>query len=111
MKSNTVRIGKRIMAVMLSLMMVAGIFAGMKLDVEAAESIEININNITTSENEAWLYYDNVTYQDKITFKFPNHLDYKKVNGVAIPPHVSSFDYPLTDILEKGKSYKLSVKI
>ena len=77
MKSNTVRIGKRIMAVMLSLMMVAGIFAGMKLDVEAAESIEININNITTSENEAWLYYDNVTYQDKITFKFPNHLDYK----------------------------------
>ena len=111
MKSNTVRIGKRIMAVMLSLMMVAGIFAGMKLDARAAESIEININNITTSENEAWLYYDNVTYQDKITFKFPNHLDYKKVNGVPIPPHVSSFDYPLTDILEKGKSYKLSVKI
>ncbi len=38
MKSNTVRIGKRIMAVMLSLMMVAGIFAGMKLDVKAAGS-------------------------------------------------------------------------
>ena len=35
MKSNTVRIGKRIMAVMLSLMMVAGIFTGMKLDVRA----------------------------------------------------------------------------
>lgn len=38
MKSSTVRIGKRIMAVMLSLMMVAGIFAGMKLDVRAAEN-------------------------------------------------------------------------
>ena len=38
MKSNIVRIGKRIMAVMLSLMMVAGIFAGMKLDVKAAGS-------------------------------------------------------------------------
>ncbi len=36
MKSSTMRIGKRIMAVMLSLMMVAGIFAGMKLDVRAA---------------------------------------------------------------------------
>ena len=36
MKSSTVRIGKRIMAVMLSLMMVVGIFAGMKLDVKAA---------------------------------------------------------------------------
>ena len=35
MKSSTMRIGKRIMAVMLSLMMVAGIFAGMKLDVRA----------------------------------------------------------------------------
>ena len=38
MKSNTVRTGKRIMAVMLSLMMVAGIFAGMKLDVRAANT-------------------------------------------------------------------------
>ncbi len=37
MKSNTVRIGKRIMAVMLSLMMVAGIFTGMKLDVKALD--------------------------------------------------------------------------
>ena len=36
MKSSTVRIGKRIMAVMLSLMMVVGVFAGMKLDVKAA---------------------------------------------------------------------------
>ena len=36
MKSGTVRIGKRIMAAMLSLMMVVGIFAGMKLDVKAA---------------------------------------------------------------------------
>ena len=39
MKSNTVRIGKRIMAVMLSLVMVVGIFAGMKLDVKAAEYV------------------------------------------------------------------------
>ena len=36
MKSSTVRIGKRIMAVMLSLMMVVGVFAGMKLDTKAA---------------------------------------------------------------------------
>ena len=35
MKSSTVRIGKRIMAVMLLLMMVVGVFAGMKLDVKA----------------------------------------------------------------------------
>ena len=46
MKSNTVRIGKRIMAVMLSLMMVAGIFAGMKLDVEAANTYTAGIDLI-----------------------------------------------------------------
>ena len=38
MKSSTVRIGKRIMAVLLSLMMVVGVFAGMKLDVRAANT-------------------------------------------------------------------------
>ena len=111
MKDRTkIRAGKRIMAVMLSLMMVAGIFTGMKLDVRAAESIEININNITTSENEAWLYYDNVTYQDKIIFKFPSYLTYISVNKVPVPS-VSSLDYPLTNFLEKGKSYKLNVRI
>ena len=44
MKSNIVRIGKRIMAVMLSLMMVAGIFTGMKLDVRAAETYTAGID-------------------------------------------------------------------
>lgn len=40
------RIGKRIMAVMLSLVMMAGVFAGMKLDVKAAETREINLGII-----------------------------------------------------------------
>lgn len=110
MKSNTVRIGKRIMAVMLSLMMVAGIFTGMKMDVEAAEPREIIIN-LSEYTSETWIDYDNVTYQDKITFKFPSYLWPRTVNRVDIPSNMSSYDYPLTDILEKGKSYKLSVKI
>ncbi len=46
MKSNIVRTGKRIMAVMLSLMMVAGIFAGMKLDVRAANTYTAGIDLI-----------------------------------------------------------------
>lgn len=71
MKDRTkIRAGKRIMAVMLSLMMVAGIFTGMKMDVEAAEPREIIIN-LSEYTSETWIDYDNVTYQDKITFKFP----------------------------------------
>ena len=46
MKSSTVRIGKRIMAAMLSLMMVVGIFAGMKLDVRAANTYTAGIDLI-----------------------------------------------------------------
>ena len=54
MKSNTVRIGKRIMAVMLSLMMVAGIFTGMKLDVKALDyTIGNNLVDGQTCRNEA----------------------------------------------------------
>ena len=60
MKSSTVRIGKRIMAVMLSLMMVVGIFAGMKLDVKAAGN----------TYSFSGLKVDDTLYDgDKITFE------------------------------------------
>ena len=49
MKSSTVRIGKRIMAVMLSLIVVTGIFTGMKLDVWAATDYIIG-NNLADGE-------------------------------------------------------------
>ena len=60
MKSSTVRIGKRIMAVMLSLMMVVGIFAGMKLDVKAAGN----------TYSFSGLKVDDILYDgDEITFE------------------------------------------
>ena len=116
MKSNTVRIGKRIMAVMLSLMMVAGIFAGMKLDVRAAETREINLRDYSNLEGEAWLYYDNITSEDIFRIQIPYlkqavrfwALGTKKSDPY---PMFDTEDYLLSGNLEKGKSYKLSVKI
>ena len=66
-----IRTGKRIMAVMLSLAMVFGIFSGMKLDVRAAKSMEIDLNNYAISGHEVWIHYDNITYEDEIIFKLP----------------------------------------
>ena len=50
MKSSTVRIGKRIMAVMLSLMMVVGVFAGMKLDTKAAGTRTIRFEDLQNGD-------------------------------------------------------------
>ena len=117
MKSNTVRIGKRIMAVMLSLMMVAGIFAGMKLDVRAAAR-EIKLTDYLDSEGVAWIYYDNITCEDIFSIRIPitgtASLIWKvgtesKSDFIASPGKYSLNEY--SNYLEKGKSYKLSVKI
>ena len=67
MKSNTVRIGKRIMAVMLSLMMVAGIFTGMKLDVRAADMHTFDVEKTDEIENAK-----TKTYQPGDILKFVN---------------------------------------
>ena len=50
MKSSTVRIGKRIMAVMLSLVMVVGVFAGIKLDTKAAEKRTIRFEDLQNGD-------------------------------------------------------------
>ena len=119
MKDRTkIRAGKRIMAVMLSLMMVAGIFTGMKMDVEAAETKKINLYDYLKDKSEAWIYYDNITYEDKIIFKSPTYE--VRLDGIRLPDGTCLPRGPLlpdgepcifTNILEKGKFYKLSVKI
>ncbi len=118
MENKATRIGKRIMAVMLSLVMAAGIFAGMKLDVRAAETRKINLYDYLKDKSEAWIYYDNITYEDKIIFKSPTYevrLDGIRLpdgtcqpGGIILPDGIPCI---FTDILEKGKFYKLSVKI
>ena len=106
------------MAVMLSLMMVAGIFTGMKLDARAAETREINLYDYLKDKSEAWIYYDNITYEDKIIFKSPTygvHLDDICLpDGTCLPggPFLPNGEPCIfTNILEKGKFYKLSVKV
>ncbi len=51
MKSTMIaKVEKRIMAVMLSLMMVVGIFAGMRLDTKAAETRTIRFEDLQTGD-------------------------------------------------------------
>lgn len=64
MKSKMItKVEKRIMAVMLSLMMVVGVFAGMKLDLKAADPYEIKLQDI--HENDEWLQYSGITDEDE----------------------------------------------
>ena len=60
MEGKITRIGKSIMTVMLSLVIAASIFAGMKLDVRAAETRKINLYDYLKDKSEAWIYYDNI---------------------------------------------------
>lgn len=107
-----IRVGKRIMAVMLSLAMVFGIFSGMKLDARAAKSMEIDLNNYAISGHEAWIHYDNITYEDEIIFKLPTYSQvFMTVFSNQSELHGSPYTYLFKDILKKDKSYKLGVKI
>ena len=84
MKSSTMRIGKRIMAVMLSLMMVAGIFAGMKLDVRAAISYVFDVTNpkqIEIAKTKTYqpgdcFEFANITIPDNNTYSFEQRYDF-----------------------------------
>ena len=97
------------MAVMLSLMMVAGIFAGMKLDVRAAAR-EIKLTDYLDSEGVAWIYYDNITCEDIFSIRIPitgtASLIWKvgtesKSDFIASPGKYSLNEY--SNYLEKGK--------
>ena len=118
MENKATRIGKRIMTVMLSLAMVASVFAGMKLDVKAAETREIDLYDYLNDKSEAWIYYDNITYEDKIIFKSPTYG--VRLDGICLPDGTclpkglllpNGEPCIFTDILEKGKFYKLRVKV
>ena len=84
MKSSTMRIGKRIMAVMLSLMMVAGIFAGMKLDVRATNMYAFDVMNqdqMNAAKSTTYQPYDqfefkNITIPDNNTYHFKQRYDF-----------------------------------
>ena len=92
MKSNTVRIGKRIMAVMLSLMMVAGIFAGMKLDVRAATTYTAGKNlQLGTS----------VKYGDKIVVPAPKSGDHSVSVVISNPEGVGTYWQNMTQFTDK----------
>ena len=83
MKSNTVRIGKRIMAVMLSLMMVAGIFTGMKLDVRA--------ETYTTKDLQSREY---VKASDKIIVPAPtNGNPHEIIANIYVPDDSSTREF------------------
>ena len=64
MENKATRIGKKIMTVMLSLVMVAGVFAGMKLDVKAAD-YTVDVTKSEEIENAKLQ-----TYQPGDTLKF-----------------------------------------
>ena len=84
MKSSTMRIGKRIMAAMLSLMMVAGIFAGMKLDVRAGDTYTFDVTKpediedakIKTYQPYDIFQFDNITIPDNNTYIFEVRYDF-----------------------------------
>ena len=116
MENKATRIGKRIMTVMLSLVMVAGVFAGMKLDVKAAETREINLRDYSNLEGEKWIYYDNITSEDVFRICIPFQkaavrIWYLGTKESGIYQMLNTEDYSLNENLERGKSYKLSVKI
>ena len=103
------------MAAMLSLVMMAGVFAGMKLDVRAAETREIDLKDYSDLEGEKRIYYDNITSEDIFSIHIPISDSAKLIWNVGI---VSKSDftlysekYSLNEYLEKGKSYKLKVII
>ena len=119
MENKATRIGKRIMAAMLSLAMVAGVFAGMKLDVKAAETREINLRDYSNLEGEKWIYYDNITSEDVFSIHVPLsasatlfwevEIEKSKGNYILGPDNYQFDEY--LKYLEKGKSYKLKVRI
>ena len=132
MKSTMIaKVEKRIMAVMLSLMMVVGVFAGMKLDVEAADPYEIKLQDI--QGDSEWLQYSGITDEDEFliyttsdttggsvdAFRYDNEAD---ITGSAEPKKYTRFRNSLSDnegykygfinsILEKGVPYKLLIHI